>query len=1351
MRLLKAVLTSLLLYFILTLNVTGLAAVPDTPTPRPLFERDPYSIRSFAQNEGLSSPSTFALTLDKQGYLWAATSVGAAYYNGYHWVSVKLPDKNNLIAYSLLAASDGSIWLGTDQGLFQLKDKQWKTYDVSNGFLKGTVYALIEVVTNGESTLWAGTTNGLARLKKNNWEKYFKTDGLPSNEIHTLLWSERTKRLWIGSSKGLAVWQNEQIKPYTEQKLPGGVVYSLAETGRQQNYQLWVGTEEGLAAIGETQVTIYGNDVLPNKTVRALYRMSLSNGQEWLWVGTLAGATCWQGNRWVYYGQDLGLLINGFLSTPTQTGTNVLWVASAQSLVRLEENIWYNYGKNDGFPAASLLALLETKNDAGDYTIWVGTQGQGLGEYRAGHWRYHNVQTGLPSNAVTSLLATKTRDNQTVLWIGTVAGLVRWENNKQTVITTKDGLSTDIILSLMVEPKESGKETLWIGTLGGGVCYLEDNVWKSLTTKDGLPDNRVLALLKTGTTPADSIVWIGTASGLAWFQHGKVNTYDMTNGLPDNLVTCLLEYQQQDGQKVLLVGTKTGIVWIDPQNPKSGLHPYAVKGEFILQMRNDQTHRLYISDKETVMRWDLPNAKAEPTRIQRFSAKDGIPLGVFGQGASLVDHAGRIWFGGALGVGIFDPRREINNDITYPLSPLVLDKISLNEQSTTVNTNQVLAYNENNFILEYAFLNYFREEDVQYQRQLEGFDRQVSAWTKDRKAVYTNLREGKYTFKVWAKDHTNRIVGPTLLSFEIRPAPWRTWWAYSIYVLVVAGLVYGGVRLRLQTLEIRNRELEGKVQARTVELAEKIDLLDRKNVELDRKNNELAKKNHELDQAYRQAKKIFSALSEALPGTVLEERYKLEDKIGAGGFGAVYRAMDLRLQRPVAIKVFRPSNNADADDTFENLERFRLEAVSTCRVNHPNAVSMIDFGISTNGIAYIVMELLEGETLTSEIARHGSLPPERCAAILTPVCSVLAEAHHQGIIHRDIKPDNIFLHHTKEGEVVKVLDFGIAKLLGKQEDGLEKNLTADGGLIGTPVYMAPERFSNKSYDGRADVYSLGIVLYQMLSGSVPFKPSDGSVWSLIAAHVSETPPPLRRGNLADLDPAIEEVVMQALSKDPELRPNIHQFLERLGEVMGFCLRPDNNTQNNTRNSRRTAMLSFEDVATQRVKVPDARVTKGGLIANRTTNPQPVVNLANTQKAKLNTANKGDQRDQGWKVKVSNLDIEEQTRKISQDTVSRTPHPDFMGEITPLPEAADSLTIKTVGHNAEKPEKGNYPNLSNDGATDASEALTVMVYAPTAAKRNNETADSSQVNSGKSLANLLENEATVRKIPDKPTK
>ena len=276
------------------------------------------------------------------------------------------------------------------------------------------------------------------------------------------------------------------------------------------------------------------------------------------------------------------------------------------------------------------------------------------------------------------------------------------------------------------------------------------------------------------------------------------------------------------------------------------------------------------------------------------------------------------------------------------------------------------------------------------------------------------------------------------------------------------------------------------------------------------------------------------------PGSVLEDRYRLESEIGRGSFGTVYRATHLALERPVAVKLFNRGIRAGG-----NTERFRREASSACRIDHVNAARVLDLSITPNGVPYMAMELLEGWSLAEELRREGCLDLERCLRVLIPICDVLAEAHALGIVHRDVKPQNIFLHQGPQGEVVKVLDFGIAKLV----DGatFEDRSTADG-LVGTPTYMAPERFSGSACTDRADVYSLGVTLYEMLTGRRPFT-AEGDLYKLILMHMEETPVPPRELR-PELPAAVERLILEALSKDQADRPSVSDFAARLASAAG---------------------------------------------------------------------------------------------------------------------------------------------------------------------------------------------------------
>jgi serine/threonine protein kinase/ActR/RegA family two-component response regulator len=282
------------------------------------------------------------------------------------------------------------------------------------------------------------------------------------------------------------------------------------------------------------------------------------------------------------------------------------------------------------------------------------------------------------------------------------------------------------------------------------------------------------------------------------------------------------------------------------------------------------------------------------------------------------------------------------------------------------------------------------------------------------------------------------------------------------------------------------------------------------------------------------------------PGTLLDGKYAVERKIGEGGFGAVYRAMHRDLQRPVAVKVLH-TPHLDA----ESVARFRREGINACRVQHPNALAVLDSGITDTGVAYLVMELLEGHTLSEELDR-GWISFARCAEIMAPVCEALAAAHEEGIVHRDIKPGNIFLHDGPTGEQPKVLDFGIAKLVGASV--LEQRITVEGWIVGTPVYMAPERFGTGGYDGRSDVYAVGVLLHQIIAGDVPFAASptpsgrqDDPI-ALATMHGLHEPPPLRKFE-PDTPPAFEALVLRALAKQPGDRPTAAELAVQLREAV----------------------------------------------------------------------------------------------------------------------------------------------------------------------------------------------------------
>src|SRR5215470_4993839 len=265
--------------------------------------------------------------------------------------------------------------------------------------------------------------------------------------------------------------------------------------------------------------------------------------------------------------------------------------------------------------------------------------------------------------------------------------------------------------------------------------------------------------------------------------------------------------------------------------------------------------------------------------------------------------------------------------------------------------------------------------------------------------------------------------------------------------------------------------------------------------------------------------------SGALTGRTLDQKYYLESKLGIGGMGIVYRAGRLQIGDRVAVKVLHPDQMADP----QAVERFRREAQTVARLKHPNVVTVYDFGVSREGLNYQVMELAEGESLRSLVERHGRLAETAAAEIIRQVCAALDEAHRQGIVHRDIKPENILVQTISGGLKVKLLDFGIAAL----RDVKAGRLTRTGAAVGTPHYMSPEQCLGEELDGRSDIYSLGIVLFEMLTGVVPF--DSPATTAIVVKHVNDPPPPPRT-LYPEISRAVESVALRALEKRRDSRP-----------------------------------------------------------------------------------------------------------------------------------------------------------------------------------------------------------------------
>ena len=341
-------------------------------------------------------------------------------------------------------------------------------------------------------------------------------------------------------------------------------------------------------------------------------------------------------------------------------------------------------------------------------------------------------------------------------------------------------------------------------------------------------------------------------------------------------------------------------------------------------------------------------------------------------------------------------------------------------------------------------------------------------------------------------------------------------------------------------------------------------------------------------------------------GEIIGGRYRVERLLGKGGFGAVYRATHVTTGQELVLKVLKP--HLTDDET--QIKRFLQEARTASRLSHPHTVRVYDFGQTDAGHLYLAMELLQGMELGQVLIQEGTLPPARAIHIALGVLKSLAEAHGAGLVHRDLKPDNIFLCNVHgEEDFVKVIDFGIAKPIEQGDDG---GLTRTGFTVGTPKYMSPEQVLNKGVEGRSDLYALGVILYQCLSGELPL--NGPSPVEIMMAQVQQEPPALSLVCQQELPAGLEAVVMRALRKAPGQRfvdaEDMRAALEEVLETAGLSL------GRRARSAKMRAVTPSELEQTEEHRKASGKVAAPALDVTREASPVRLEQLAPPSTAEI---------------------------------------------------------------------------------------------------------------------------------------
>ncbi len=805
------------------------------------YEQASYAFRVFRDAQGIPQNTVHAIAQDTQGRLWIGTQDGAAFYDGRQWTTVDMPGRHQSnFVRTILAASDGSIWFGTRAGgLFRLQEGEWTKAEALCALSGCTrINALAEMTSAaGGSIIWAGTFGGgVGRLQDGKWKIFSTEHGLPSNRIWGLMAEEDSKgtTLWVGTETGLAVLRPGSERFTLEPGFPTSSVNSIIRIPDEEGRgALWVGTYgEGLVRLNGdgTWYSVTTKDGLPSDFWTSLVLGTSIGGGPSLWAGSDGGGLVriTKGNIDTISIRT-GLPSNAVYSLLATNPTNapaMLWVGTRNGgLAQLVEGSWRRLVPQARARVAPINAILETQAPDGSNVLWLGSDGEGLSRLAAGRWTHFTEQ--LPTQTVQCLGEGRTPDGLPVLWVGTRnGGLLRFSQGQWTLFTEENGaLPSNMVQTILETRSGDGSPVVWIGTRHGLVRFSEGQ-WTRVGSKDTPPFGSILTLLETQMQDGSTKLWVGSTRGLATLHEGRWQVFGHNQDLPNSAVQCLLERVDSSGHSRVWVGTDGGGVAVfDPKNDGAILFSLndvtdpALPSAVINGMAEDLEGRLYILTNAGVARLTQTGQDTDGVGVfslTTYTTEDGLPLNEGNQGAAMVDNAGRIWVGTVGGAAVLEPSVERPDRHA--------DQLQLEASLATAPREHllhepILDHRNRHIVFDYALMSFLKESQTQFRTQLIGLDDQPEPWTQENRKEYQTLDDGDYTFRLWGRDFAGNISGPVDFGFEVKPAPWNTWWAILLMILALVFVVFFGFRARVQALRAREKQLSELVDSRTRELA----------------------------------------------------------------------------------------------------------------------------------------------------------------------------------------------------------------------------------------------------------------------------------------------------------------------------------------------------------------------------------------------------------------------------------------------------------------------------------------------------------------------------------------------------
>jgi ligand-binding sensor domain-containing protein len=750
---------------------------------------------------GLPHPGVTGLMQSRDGYLWITTFAGVVRFDGVQFRAPDVTDERARRAAgdhvrSLLETPDGTMWFGTRrEGVLRVKDGVAQVFAKKEG-VAGTDVRALALTKDG--TVWFGTADGLSALDTSGrMRTYLPENGLASKSIVTMF-VDRDGTLWVGTTEfglsrfdgtGFQTMVLEPKRPVAPEQAFGLPLRAVGAIARDVDGVLWAGTTAGIVRVPEDGSAPAG-EAFPG-AVNALFPARTGG----LWASTGGGLGRLQGNDWRVYTSQEGLLNNG-VSSVLEDVEGSLWVGTRIGLARLRPRLIRTLTQRDGLGNDSVSCVMEASN--GD--MWIGHR-NGASRLSQGRWTAIGVEQGLPNAAVRTFA--ETPDGS--IWIGTLQGLARYKDGR---LKSYFGEGRPYSVRAMVV---DGEGRLLLST-ALGLDRLEGETLKRLVPLESLCDQLIsntLYLDREGT------VWIGGGSSLTRIRDGKAECLNETGMLSRNDIRSVSE----DMEGRLWIGSVGGLGRIvggrretlaGPAGPFAGIAIYSLLDDNRGSYWFNTPQGLFRVEKAKMHLYS--DSALAPTIFRSFGTADGMdtPVGTGGGVPSAWrSRDGRLWFSTATGVAVVDPGR-ISPDTFRP--PVYIEELLGDRQPVDLKPSPRLAAGTRDVELRFTMLSFIAPERVQYKYQLEGYDRGWVESGNRRAAYYTNLRPGRYRFRVIAANYSG-VWNDTgaVVEFDLLPRLYERGVFQIACVLAVIGAVIAGYRWRLRRVRVHERELEERV------------------------------------------------------------------------------------------------------------------------------------------------------------------------------------------------------------------------------------------------------------------------------------------------------------------------------------------------------------------------------------------------------------------------------------------------------------------------------------------------------------------------------------------------------------